>query len=320
MKVAVINYSSPHTTLQMFGLMTVYYWVTDIHIRASALRLYYVLCFSVCLCANETAGSHLNKIFPPIRALLCPPCLLALFVCHFCLYGQPWQKYACLTTNSSGRVCYMRWIQAPPLFCVLYPPTRFFTPALRCDIKEEGGGCLRGWGCNCTPSDGVSGLGSLGSGEGEVRRKRKTDVKEWTAPSGRVAMDTGETDEWMTSQWRGGERVWNWFGGGARGGGSRWVFVGQTHFSLLCTLVSPVDGLLPVRLCFFSIPPFSLEDDGECKCDFRSDNCLQVLTTCETDIAREDMCVLMCMDVMWCSRHATGNERKGRCAVQLSRV
>ncbi len=199
----------------------------------------------------------------------------------------------------------MRWIQAPPLFCVLYPPPRFFffTPALRCDIREEGGGCLWGWGCNCIPSDGVSGLGSPGSGEGEGRRKRTTDVKEWTAPSGRVAMATGETDEWMTSQWRGGERVWNWFGGGARGGGSRWVFVGQTHFSLLRTLVSPVDGLSPVRLSLLSIPPFSLEDDGERKCDFRSDNCPQVLTTCETGKERGLVCVCYCA---WLSCGAPG--------------
>lgn len=35
----------------------------------------------------------------------------------------------------------------------------------------------------------------------------------------------------MTSEWRGGEGVWNWFGGGARGDDSRWIFARQTHSS-----------------------------------------------------------------------------------------
>lgn len=40
---------------------------------------------------------------------------------------------------------------------------------------------------------------------------------------------------------------------------------GQTHFSLLRTLVSPVDGLSLVRLRFF-FPPVKadIEDDDEC--------------------------------------------------------
>lgn len=131
-----------------------------------------------------------------------------------------------------------------------------------------------------------------------------------------------ETDEWMTSQWRRGERVWNWFGGGAQGGVSHWIFVRQTHFSLLCAPVSPVDRLSLVRLCFFfnlhSFPLSTMktdfEGDGERMCDFRSDNYLQVLTTCETnERGRARTCE-------WCSQLHTGNKSKGRCAVQLSRV
>lgn len=133
----------------------------------------------------------------------------------------------------------------------------------------------------------------------------------------------GETDEWMTSQWRrGGERVWNWFGGRARGGVSPRVFVGQTHFSPLRNLVSSVDGLSLVRLRFFSIPPLSVKWRQVASASMifalvrPADRSWQHVRWTE----RGHVCVLVCMDVMWCSRRATGNERKGRCAVQLSHV
>lgn len=34
-----------------------------------------------------------------------------------------------------------------------------------------------------------------------------------------------EMDEWMTSERRWGEGVWNWFGGGARGGVCHWIIL-----------------------------------------------------------------------------------------------
>lgn len=142
--VMAINYSTPHTTLrgQVFELVWVYQGVIDLHICALAFRLCFVLFCYVCLCVNETAGSRLNKRFPgaPIHALLCLPCLPALFVSQLCLYGRPWQKYACLTTKSSGHVCHMRWILAPPLFvfCTLLLVFFFFAPAPRCNSREEG--------------------------------------------------------------------------------------------------------------------------------------------------------------------------------------
>lgn len=185
-----------------------------------------------------------------------------------------------------------------PFLCFV-PSYLFFFYTSSVIVENRGGGCLWGWGCNCTPSDGVSGLGSLGSGEGEGRRKRErqTDVKEWTAPSGRVAMATGETDEWMTSQWRGGERVWNWFGGGARGGVSRRVFVGADTF-----LSPPYPGVSCGRALTGKAPLFSISS-SEWRLIFffkitvslyeifHSDNCLRVLTTCETAIERGYVCV-----------------------------
>lgn len=61
---------------------------------------------------------------------------------------------------------------------------------------------MLGWGCNCTPLDRTSGLGSLESGEGEGNRgrEREPDAKEWTVSSDRVAMATGKwMNEWHQS-------------------------------------------------------------------------------------------------------------------------
>lgn len=73
-------------------------------------------------------------------------------------------------------------------------------------------------------------------------------------------------------------------------------FSSGRHISLSSV---PCVGLSPVRLCFFSIPSLPIrvkaefKVDGECRCDFRSDNCLQVLTTCEMNIEKGRVYVIM---------------------------
>lgn len=126
------------------------------------------------------------------------------------------------------RVCgtrCMRWIQAPPLFMFSTLLLIFLHQLYDVIVveREVGGGCFCGWGCHCTPTYGVSGLGPPGSGKGGELADRCKRIN--CSERGELPWLWGETDEWVTSQWRGGERVWNWFGGRARGGVPGWVFV-----------------------------------------------------------------------------------------------
>lgn len=158
------------------------------------------------LCANETAGSRLNTRFSrrsPPGSVASPSWSTSHCVPALLLWATLTNVHPFLTTNSPGRVPYMWGIQAPPPSVYLYPPPRFFfffsfLLLQHWGSREQSAGQLGvGAWCNCTPSGGASGLGSLGSGEGggTLTRRERDGFKELAAPSGRVAMATGETDE-----------------------------------------------------------------------------------------------------------------------------
>lgn len=147
----------------------------DIHICASAFRQSFVVFCSDCLCANEIAGSRPNKRFPGtysgsvVSPLSASPVLWAALT-KVCLFDHKVFRACVLHEVNPGASPFLCFVPSYSFFLVC-----FFTAAPRCNSREEGGGCLWGRGCNCTPSDGVSGLGSLGSGEGEGCRRRESE-------------------------------------------------------------------------------------------------------------------------------------------------
>lgn len=130
---------------------------------------------SVCLCATETAGSRLNRRFPgtPIQGSAVSPsslCLPALSL---------WAALTklCLFDHKVFRACMLHEVNpgTSPFLCFAPSYSVFyffnFTPATQCSSREEESGCLRRWGCNCTPSDGVKWAGFTGVWRGGGTKK-----------------------------------------------------------------------------------------------------------------------------------------------------
>lgn len=259
-----------------------------------------MLCLPLCLFANQTAGSYLNKRFPgtPIQ------CSVSPFFCSLCLPFL--EKKVCVWLQTLWGVD-AAWGESRrlPFLCFIPSYLIFFSLPLQCDSGEEGAGCLSGLGCNCTPQLEWVGRLHWGLERGrDIEKQREKDrCKRMSSSKRQSCYSYRETDEWVTSQWRGGEGVWNWFGGGARGGDSGFrqadTFLPSSVRGCLSWTVSVV------RLSLFSIPANSLDW-----------TLIQIMVSVGMLFPLIPLLQHVC-PVMWGWR-ATENERKGRCAVQLS--
>lgn len=129
--------------------------------------------FWLSVCKWDSWLTSKQEISRHLFRLCCVP-----LVCQSCLMGSL-DKSVPFWPQSLQGMCAEVNPGASPFLCFVpsysFFLVCFFTAAPRCNSREEGGGCLWGRGCNCTPSDGVSGLGSLGSGEGEGCRRRESE-------------------------------------------------------------------------------------------------------------------------------------------------
>lgn len=262
MMVMVINYSSPHATLrgQVFGLCE---WIREFqmhkfvhHQHLKALSCVVLICLPVCnwdswLTSEQEISRH-------TYSRLC--CVSQLSLSASAVFMGCLDKTMPVWPQSLRSV-YATWGEYRHLplfvFCTLLLSFFFFfnfTPAPQCSSREEESGCLRRWGCNCTPSDGVKWAGFTGvwRGGGTKKEGEKDRCKRMNC------------SKRQSCHGYGGKRMneWHHSGGEVReceidlvaehGEASLVGFPsGQTHFSLLRTLVSPVDALSPVRLFSF---------------------------------------------------------------------